>query len=171
MSVFEAIAERVTARDAAERYGLKFGRNKRATCPWHDDRHPDLAFYGSRCHCHACHNGGDAVALTAQIFGLSMLDAAAKLNADFQLNIGIDAQAKATGPSRAEIRKRERKRENHLWGTLCEIEREADKRLRTLCDGCEDYDKLWDDPRFTKALEARSRAGTALENIWAKEVN
>lgn len=170
MTLFELIAANVTARDAAEHYGLRFGRNGRAVCPWHDDRHPDLTFYDSHCYCHACHNGGDAVALTAQLFNLSMSDAAAKLNSDFKLNISTDAQPIPTGPSRAELRKRVHERESRLWGTLCEIEREADKRLRMLCDSCEDYDRLWDDPRFTKALEARSRASLALENIQSKGV-
>lgn len=81
--LFERIRERVTARDAAAMYGLEIGRSGRARCPWHDDKHPDLAFYDERCYCHACHEGGDAVALTAKLYGLTPLDAARKVNVDF----------------------------------------------------------------------------------------
>ena len=44
--------------EAAKRYGLTF-RGQRALCPWHEDSHPDLAFYrDGKCYCHACHHGG-----------------------------------------------------------------------------------------------------------------
>ena len=80
--LFDAIRQRVTARQAAEAYGLSISRGGRALCPWHDDHKPDLAFYGPRCYCHACHAGGDAVALTAQLHGLTMVEAAQKIKAD-----------------------------------------------------------------------------------------
>lgn len=58
--LFDAVRDGVTAEAAAHFYGLQFGRNGRAVCPWHDDHSPDLAFYdgGARCYCHACHGGG-----------------------------------------------------------------------------------------------------------------
>ena len=45
MTVFELVRQEVTAEDVARLYGLKFGRNGRAVCPWHSDHHPDLRFY------------------------------------------------------------------------------------------------------------------------------
>lgn len=167
MNIYEAIAERVTAKEAAALYGMKF-KGGRAVCPWHNDHHPDLAFYDSHCFCHACHNGGDAVALTAQLFNVSMLDAAAKLNVDFNLRLDLKAPTIPCGLTRAQLRQRERQRDNQIWGKLCEVEREANERLRTLCDGCDDYNRLWDDPRFVSALEARSRAAISLDNYQAK---
>ena len=163
MTIYEAIAERVTARDAAERYGVKIGRNNRALCVWHRDTHPDLAFYDSHCYCFACGNGGDAVALTAQLFNLSMGDAAAKLNADFNLKLDMNAPTAPTEPTKAQLRQQERQRENQLWAKLCDIVHESDKRLQ-MFDG--DMDKAWDNPEFVKIIEARSRAELALDNLW-----
>lgn len=163
-TLYDAIRQRVTARDAAARYGLEIGRNGRALCPWHDDHKPDLAFYGERCFCHACHNGGDAVALTAQLYGLTMPEAARKINADFLLKLDMDAPTRPTGPTEAQRQQRQRERDRRRWGELCEIVLEADVRLRTL-DG--DMDKAWDNPRFVEALEARSRADLTLDNMWA----
>ena len=37
MNVFEVVKENVTARQAAEAYGLKVGRTGMACCPFHSD--------------------------------------------------------------------------------------------------------------------------------------
>ena len=41
-SVFEVVKQSVTAREAAELYGIAVGRGGMACCPFHDDRHPSL---------------------------------------------------------------------------------------------------------------------------------
>ncbi len=38
MNVFEAVKQAVTARQAAELYGIRVGRNGMAVCPFHVDR-------------------------------------------------------------------------------------------------------------------------------------
>ena len=38
MKLFEAVKEAVTARSAAEYYGIKVGRNGMAVCPFHPDK-------------------------------------------------------------------------------------------------------------------------------------
>lgn len=158
--IFDAIRSGVTAKEAAEAYGLRFGRNGRAACPWHEDRNPDLAFYGERCYCHACHNGGDAVSLTAQIFGLSMIDAARKINTDFALGLNADAPPEdRPRVNRAEERRRALEVERRRWGFLCDVVREADERLQTMGKG-------WDDPMFSTVLAARARADLELELMW-----
>lgn len=40
MNVFEVVKENVTARQAAETYGLKVGRTGMAFCPFHLDKSP-----------------------------------------------------------------------------------------------------------------------------------
>lgn len=162
--LFEAIRERVTARQAAEAYGLAIHANGRALCPWHEDHHPDLRFYDNgACYCFACHSGGDAVALTARLHGETMLEAARRINADFRLGLDADAPVKPSGPSEAERRRAQREADRRRWGTLCEIVRQADGRLAAFVDG-----SAWDDPGFVGALRARSRAELALDNEWAE---
>ena len=164
-SLFDAIRQHVTARAAAELYGLKVVRSGRALCPWHDDHKPDLAFYEDRCYCHACHNGGDAVALVAQMFGLSMLDSAKKINADFRLGLDADTLLKQTGPTVTQKRQWQREHDRTHWAVLCDVVREADARLQKLDS---DRDKAWDNPQFVTALEARSRADLILESMWTE---
>ncbi len=166
-NVFEVIRERVPAKCAAEAYGLYF-RAGRARCPWHEDNHPDLAFYqDGTCYCHACHHGGDAADLTAQIFGLSLIGAVKKINEDF--NLGLDLGRPV---SRAERQKRERERaarrreeENRRreWVFLCAVRREADEQVRAAERPARDRDRLWDDPAFQTALSRRARADNELD--------
>ena len=87
MGLFDSVRTAVTARQAAERYGLQFDRSgRRARCIWHSpDRHPSLSFKDGYCHCFSCGGGGSSIDLTAKLFGLSALDAARKLNEDFRL--------------------------------------------------------------------------------------
>ena len=42
MNVFEIVKENVTARQAAEAYGLKVGRTGMACCPFHSDKSPSM---------------------------------------------------------------------------------------------------------------------------------
>ena len=166
-NVFEVIRERVPAKCAAEAYGLYF-RAGRARCPWHEDNHPDLAFYqDGTCYCHACHHGGDAADLTAQIFGLSLIGAVKKINEDF--NLGLDLGRPV---SRAERQKRERERaarrreeerRRREWAFLCAVRREADEQVRAAERPARDRDRLWDDPAFQTALSRRARADNELD--------
>lgn len=60
MNIFQKIKESVTARQAAEMYGLKVNRNGMVCCPFHNDKHPsmkvDKGFY-----CFACGAKGDVI--------------------------------------------------------------------------------------------------------------
>ena len=42
MNIFQEMKERVTARQVAERYGLKVSRNGMACCPFHNDKNPSM---------------------------------------------------------------------------------------------------------------------------------
>lgn len=160
--LFDSVHNGVSALEAAQAYGLIFGRSGRARCPWHDDRHPDLAFYdgGKHCYCHACHAGGDSIDLTAQIFGCSALEAARKLNVDFRL--GADEMGK-TSPEMIERRaernraKAEREMQRRYASRCAAIERESRRWLEQNDSGG------WDSPGFITALKAYAKANEVLE--------
>ncbi len=42
MNVFEAVKQSVTTRQAAERYGVRVGRNGMCVCPFHADKKPSM---------------------------------------------------------------------------------------------------------------------------------
>ena len=89
MNIFQEMKERVTARQVAERYGLKVSRNGMTRCPFHNDKHPSMKI-DQNYYCFACGAKGDAVNYVAVLFGLSQLEAAKKINDDFSLGISIE---------------------------------------------------------------------------------
>ncbi len=86
MTIFEQVKACVTARQAAEHYGIKVKNNGMACCPFHNDRHPSMKI-DKNYHCFACGVGGDAIDFTARLFGLTQFEAAKKLIEDFGLDI------------------------------------------------------------------------------------
>ena len=93
MTLFEQVKECVTARQAAEHYGIKVKRNGMACCPFHKDRHPSMKA-DKMYHCFACGVGGDAIDFTARLFGLLQYEAAKKLVEDFGLDIKVGNRSK-----------------------------------------------------------------------------
>ena len=97
--LFQNVKSAVTARQAAEMYGLKVGRNSLACCPFHHDKTPSMKV-DDRDYCFGCGVTGDAVDLTAQLLRLSPKDAALRLAADFGIEVDEKARTGAfrTGP-------------------------------------------------------------------------
>ena len=88
MNIFQEVKEHVTARQVAERYGVRVRRNGMACCPFHNDKHPSLKI-DQNYYCFACGAKGDAVNYVAVLFGLSQFEAAKKINEDFAMGISI----------------------------------------------------------------------------------
>lgn len=72
MNIFEAVKENVTARQAAEMYGIRVNRNGMACCPFHDDRYPSMKV-DKRFHCFGCQADGDVIDFAARLYGLNNL--------------------------------------------------------------------------------------------------
>ena len=89
MNVFEVVKENVTARQAAEAYGLKVGRTGIACCPFHSDKSPSMKL-DERYYCFGCGATGDAVDLTAKLFGIGLREAAVKLAEEADVVLAIN---------------------------------------------------------------------------------
>lgn len=105
-NVFQAVKDRVSAREAAERYGITLNRAGFAQCPFHDEKTPSMKLYSgnSGFHCFGCGAGGSVIDFTAQLFGLDAIGAVRRLNEDFSLGLPIDRQP--TEEDRREARHR-----------------------------------------------------------------
>ena len=86
MNVFENVKTSISAREAAEHYGIEVNRYGKALCPFHNDRHPSMIVYDDHYHCFACGEHGDVIDLVANLYGLPVLDAANKLAYDFGIS-------------------------------------------------------------------------------------
>lgn len=85
MGIFETIRNDIDLLDAAQKYGLKVKRDGFTNCIFHNDKHPSMKLYKDHYHCFSCGAHGDVTSFTAQLFGLSQLDAARKLAGDFNI--------------------------------------------------------------------------------------
>jgi len=91
MTIFEAVKTQVTPRMAAERYGLRVSRSGMVRCLFHDDATPSMKLYDDHYHCFGCQATGDAIHLTAKLFGVTDQEAARKLAEDF----GVQSEKKS----------------------------------------------------------------------------
>ena len=82
MDVFRVVKDNVTARQVAEYYGMKIGRNGMACCPFHDDKHPSMKL-DKRYYCFGCGEKGDAIDFVARYYNLSSKDAAMQIADEF----------------------------------------------------------------------------------------
>ena len=87
---FKAIKGLVTAREAAEHYGLTVNSRGMALCPFHDDHNPSMKL-DERFHCFGCGEDGDVIDFTAKYFNLTLKEAAEKLLADFGNGVELPA--------------------------------------------------------------------------------
>ena len=116
-SVFEVVKQSVTAREAAELYGIAVGRGGMACCPFHDDRHPSMKV-DTRFHCFGCGADGDVIDFTARLYDLSPREAAEKLAQDFGLSYDSKAPLRRSYVrQKSEVQMRKEKRE-HGWRVL-----------------------------------------------------
>lgn len=88
---FKTIKEAVSVREAAEFYGLTVNNKGFVSCIFHSERTASLKIYpnGRGFYCFGCGAKGDCIDFVAQLFSLTTDDAAAKINADFGLNLPI----------------------------------------------------------------------------------
>lgn len=141
--VFRKCRERVSAQDAARRYGLEFDRRGWCKCPFHGDTHASMSFRDGRFRCWACNESGDSIDFTGKLLGLEPLAAVERLNADFMLNLPLHRK-----PTPAETEAARRRKE------VAEAHKRFEEWRKALC---------------VKAFEAYRVAHIALQNIEALE--
>ena len=96
--VFAEIVRRVPAVEAAWLYGVAVDRRGLALCPFHSEATPSCQFYpGNRgFYCFGCGAGGDVLTFVEKLLGLSPIEAARRLDADFHLGLFDGPAANAT---------------------------------------------------------------------------
>ena len=160
-SVFEVVKQSVTAREAAELYGIAVGRGGMACCPFHDDRHPSMKV-DTPFHCFGCGADGDVIDFTARLYDLSPKGVAEKLAQDFGLSYDSKAPIRRSyvrQKTEAQVRKEKRE---HGWRVLTDYYHllrkwEADYSPKTA-----DEDPH---PRFLEAVQKKDYMGYLLDTF------
>ena len=163
-SLFTQVKSQVTARQAAERYGVPVNRSGMACCPFHADRHPSMKIDG-RFYCFGCHTTGDVIDFTARLFDLSLYDAAKKLANDFNIQPLPPGQSAPIPKLPAAMI--ERKEEQRVLKILIEYERLLEKWKEEFAPS-EPEDENWDD-RFMHAVHHLPTLGDAIDRLFSSD--
>ena len=160
-SVFEVVKQSVTAREAAELYGIAVGRGGMACCPFHDDRHPSMKV-DARFHCFGCGADGDVIDFTARLYDLSPKEAAEKLAQDFGLSYDSKAPPRRSYVrQKSEAQARKEKRE-HGWRVLTDYYHLLRKWEADYSPKTPDEDPH---PRFLEAIQKKDYMGYLLDTL------
>ena len=158
--IFDTLKARVTVPQAAAHYGVRIGRNGMCRCPFHSDKTPSMKINETYFYCFGCHSTGDVIDFTAGLLGLSPLEAAYKLAADF----GIDPNTPASAAvALLRVRQEESMREGHCAAVLIEYERllrNRQKRFAPIHPSEE-----WDD-RFVSASHALPQVSYLIDCLY-----
>ena len=161
-SVFEVVKQSVTAREAAELYGIAVGRGGMACCPIHDDRHPSLKLNEDYFYCFGCGATGDVTDFTARLYDLSPKEAAEKLAQDFGLSYDSKAPLRRSyvrQKSEAQVRKEKRE---HGWRVLTDYYHLLRKWEADYSPKTPDEDPH---PRFLEAVQKKDYMGYLLDTF------
>ncbi|MEG0830261.1 MAG: CHC2 zinc finger domain-containing protein [Anaerovoracaceae bacterium] len=132
MSIFTEVKECVTAREVAEFYGLKVGRNGLACCPFHDDKHQSMKI-DKYYYCFACGAKGDVINYVGERYGLTVYESVRKIADDFHIILESDNEqdklARAKAREKAQSMETERKRIVHIQ---MQFQKWCDNRINEL---------------------------------------
>ena len=87
--IFARLKENLSISAVTTTYGVEMNRHNKALCPFHEESTPSLTIYPdtNSFYCFGCNTGGDAISFVGQLFELEPLEAARKLDEDFQLGL------------------------------------------------------------------------------------
>ena len=159
-SVFEAVKQSVSVREAAQMYGIEVNRSGMACCPFHDDKNPSMKLNEEYFYCFGCGATGDVIDFTARLYNLSPKEAAEKLAQDFGL--AYDSQAP---PRRRYVRRKSEAQK---------FKEDRDHAFRVLADYFHLLSKWETDytpktpeenphPRFMEAIQKKDYVGYLLD--------
>ena len=166
MSIFEAVKQSVTTRQAAERYGIRVERNGMCRCPFHHDDTPSMKL-DRRYYCFGCGATGDVIDFVSQLRGIGSKEAAILLAQDFAIPYE-DSAGKTNRPRQQNTDKQNYQHmERYCFRVLLDY-------YRLLCRWKEDYAPRTpeDDyhPRFVEALQKLSLVEYLLDELLCGDI-
>ena len=150
MSIFEAVKQSVTTRQAAERYGIRVERNGMCRCPFHDDSTPSMKL-DRRYYCFGCGATGDVIDFVSRLRGIGGKEAATLLAQDFGIPYEVSSADKPSKPRQQNTDEQNYQHmERYCFRVLLDY-------YRLLCRWKEDYAPQTPEdgyhPRFVEALQ------------------
>lgn len=161
--IFKLVKANITTRQAAEYYGLNVQRNSMTLCPFHNDHDPSLKV-DTRFYCFGCQAKGDVIDFVSRLFGLSLIQAAQKLVADFGLDPNTPQSAAAVPVHPIVVQQRQLVLE--CTKTLTDYERLLNHWKAAYAPA--DMNAPWDE-RFAQALHELPAIGHMLDLLYSAD--
>ena len=166
MSIFEAVKQSVTTRQAAERYGIRVERNGMCRCLFHEDKTPSMKL-DRRYYCFGCGATGDVIDFVSRLRGIGSKEAAILLAQDFAIPYE-DSAGKTNRP----------RQQNTDEQNYQHMERYCSRVLldyyQLLCRWKEDYAPQTPEngyhPRFVEALQKLSLVEYLLDELLCGDI-
>ena len=166
MSIFEAVKQTVTTRQAAERYGIRVERNGMCRCPFHDDSTPSMKL-DRRYYCFGCGTTGDVIDFVSRLHGIGNKEAAILLAQDFAIPYENGAGKTSKPRQQNTDEQNYQHMERYCFRVLLD-------HYRLLCRWKEDYAPRTpeDDyhPRFVEALQKLSLDEYLLDELLCGDI-
>ena len=147
----------VSAREAAQQYGIEVNRSGMAVCPFHNDKNPSMKL-DRRFHCFGCGADGDVIGFAQRLFDLPAREAARKLAADFGISFD-EKQPVRRAPVKTRQRQ-QREEEQQTVGLLTDYLHLL-KHWQTVY-APKTMEAPWD-PHFVEAMQHRQQVEEALD--------
>ena len=161
MSIFEAVKQTVTTRQAAERYGIRVERNGMCRCPFHNDSTPSMKL-DRRYYCFGCGATGDVIDFVSRLRGIGSKEAAILLAQDF----AIPYENGAGKTSKPRQQNTDEQNYQHMEGYCFRV---LSDYYRLLCCWKEGYAPQTPEdgyhPRFVEALQKLSLVEYLLDEM------
>lgn len=165
MSIFEAVKQSVTTRQAAEQYGTRVERNGMCRCPFHDDSTPSMKL-DRRYYCFGCGATGDVIDFVSRLRGIGSKEAAILLAQDFAIPYE-DSAGKTNRPRQQNTDEQNYQHmERYCFRVLLDY-------YRLLCRWKEDTPQTPEDgfdPRFVEALQRISLIEYLLDELLCGDI-
>ena len=161
MSIFEAVKQTVTTRQAAERYGIRVERNGMCRCPFHDDSTPSMKL-DRRYYCFGCGATGDVIDFVSRLRGIGSKEAAILLAQDFT----VPHEGSTDKPSKPRQQNIDEQNYQHMERYCFRVLLDY---YRLLCRWKEDYAPQTPEdgyhPHFVEALQKLSLVAYLLDEL------
>ena len=166
MSIFEAVKQSMTTRQAAERYGIRVERNGMCRCPFHEDKTPSMKL-DRRYYCFGCGATGDVIDFVSRLRGIGSKEAAILLVQDFAIP-HEDGTGKMSKPRQQNTDEQNYQHmEYYCFRVLLDY-------YRLLCRWKEDYAPQTPEdgyhPRFVEALQKISLVEYLLDELLCGDI-
>ena len=166
MSIFEAVKQTVTTRQAAERYGIRVERNGMCRCPFHDDSTPSMKL-DRRYYCFGCGATGDVIDFVSRLRGIGSKEAAILLAQDF----AILYESSADKPCKPQKQNTEEQNYQHMERYCFRVLLDY---YRLLCRWKKDYAPQTPEdshhPHFVEALQKLSLIAYLLDELYGGDI-